>query len=371
MSSRNATTITAQPGTPFIDIVREFDAPPARVFRASTDPDLIAQWLGPRELEMRVIEYDVRPGGRYRYVHRDADGDEYGFRGVFHTVAENTRVVQTFEFEGAPDQVSLESATYEDLGGRTRLHTHSVFPSVEARDGALAGGMEHGIRDSMDRLEELTGADEARPAGGQVIADISMSLDGYVTAAGADIEHGLGIGGEALHVWAMGDNEPRDVEVLDEAFNRTGAVIMGRRTFDVVDGDNGWNDEVGYGAERDQTTSPPPVFVLTHSVPEKVRLAGRFTFVTDGLRSALDKAHAAAGGKDVVIMGGGTVVHEFLRAGLVDVLAIHLAPVVLGDGTPLFPAGPPEPLRLELAGSVITAAAGHLTYRVINKPAES
>jgi uncharacterized protein YndB with AHSA1/START domain len=161
--STNPTTITALPGTPFIDVRREFDATPAQVFRASTDPELLAQWLGPRELEMHLIEYDVRPGGSYRYVHRDADGNEYGFRGVFHTVTHNEHVVQTFEFDGAPGLVSLESATYEDLGGRTRLHTHSVFPSVEVRDAAIASGMERGIHDSMDRLDELVRRDGAGP----------------------------------------------------------------------------------------------------------------------------------------------------------------------------------------------------------------
>ncbi|QUQ66542.1 SRPBCC family protein [Kutzneria sp. CA-103260] len=151
----NPTTITAQPGTPFIDIEREFDATPAQVFRAATDPSLVAQWLGPRELEMDIVEYDVRPGGSYRYVNRDADGNEYRFRGVFHTVAKDERVIQTFEFEGAPGQVSLETASYEDLGGRTRLRTHSVFPSVEARDAMLASGMEHGVNDSYDKLAKL------------------------------------------------------------------------------------------------------------------------------------------------------------------------------------------------------------------------
>jgi uncharacterized protein YndB with AHSA1/START domain len=151
----NPTTITAQPGTPFIDISREFEATPAQVFRAATDPDLlVVQWLGPRDLEMEVVEYDVRPGGSYRYIHRRA-GEEYAFRGVFHTVTKDECVVQTFEFEGAPGQVSLETATYEDLGGRTRLRTRSVFPSVEARDAMLASGMEHGVNDSYDKLAAL------------------------------------------------------------------------------------------------------------------------------------------------------------------------------------------------------------------------
>jgi uncharacterized protein YndB with AHSA1/START domain len=151
----NPTTITALPGTPFIDVVRDFDATPAQVFRASTDPALIGQWLGPRDLEMDVIEYDVRPGGTYRYIHRDAGGNEYRFHGVFHTVVENEQVVQTFESDGVPGSVSLESMTYEDFGSRTRLRTHAIFPSIEARDAAIASGMEHGIVDSMERLEAL------------------------------------------------------------------------------------------------------------------------------------------------------------------------------------------------------------------------
>jgi uncharacterized protein YndB with AHSA1/START domain len=155
----NPTTITAQPGTPFVDITREFDATPEQLFRAQTDPELITQWLGPRDLDMEIIEYVVESGGRYRYVHRDAADNVYGFRGVFHTVVPNELVIQTFEFDGVPNQVAIETMTLTDLGdGRTRLHTHSVYPSVEARDGAVASGMEHGIKDSMDRLEELVKA---------------------------------------------------------------------------------------------------------------------------------------------------------------------------------------------------------------------
>jgi uncharacterized protein YndB with AHSA1/START domain len=154
-TTQNPTTITAKPGTPFVDLEREFDATPDQVFRAATDPSLVTQWLGPRGYEMIIDEYDVRNGGRYRYIHRTPEGDEFAFRGVFHSIEPGVRVIQTFEWEGAPGQVSLETATYEDLGGRTRLHTHSVFPSVEARDAMIASGMETGARDSMDRLAEV------------------------------------------------------------------------------------------------------------------------------------------------------------------------------------------------------------------------
>src|SRR5262249_31984273 len=109
------TTITAEPGSPIIDIIRDFDPPPPQLFRAATDPELVAQWLGPREYEMQVIEYDARPGGSYHYVHRAPRGEEYGFRGVFHTVIANERITQTFEHDQAPGVVSLDSTTYEDI----------------------------------------------------------------------------------------------------------------------------------------------------------------------------------------------------------------------------------------------------------------
>jgi len=349
----NPTTITAQPGTPYIDVVREFDAPPPLVFRAHTDPELLAGWLGPRGMAMEVLQHDARTGGSYRFVHRSREG-EFWFRGVFHSVVPDTRIVQTFEYEGTPAQVSLDTTRFEDIDGRTRLSTHRVFGSVEERDAMVAAGMEHGTRDSMERLADLL-----RP--GRVIADITMSLDGYVTAPGVDLEHGLGVGGEALHAWVF-SKTPREEAILATTFKRTGAVIMGRRLFDIVDGPHGWSDDLGYGAHQDQSAAPP-VFVLTHEAPEKVRLADRFQFVTDGPASAIRQAKAAAGDKDVVVMGGGHTCYEFLRAGLVDRLTVHVAPLILGGGTPLFPGD--ATVRLELLESEMTAYAQHLTYRVL------
>ena len=349
----NPTTITAQPGTPYIDVVREFDAAPELVFRAYTDPELVARWLGPRGMQMEVLEFDARTGGGYRYVHRSREG-EFRFRGVFHTVLPDRLIVQTFEYEGMPEQVSLETARFADVDGRTRLTTRQVFCSVEQRDEMVAAGMENGVRDSMDRLAELL-----RP--GRVVVDITMSLDGYVTAPGVDLEHGLGVGGEPLHAWVFSET-PREKAILATTFERTGAVVMGRRLFDIVDGPHGWSDEMGYGARRDQSAAPP-VFVLTHEVPEKVRLADRFRFVTDGPASALRQAKAAAGDKDVVVMGGGSTCYEVLQAGLADVMTIHVAPLILGGGTPLFPGD--ATVRLELLESEMTACAQHLTYRVL------
>lgn len=152
---RNETQIVADPNLPTIVITREFDAPPERVFRAYTEPELVARWLGPRRLTMRIDKYDARTDGSYRYVHVDEDGTEYGFRGVFHEVRPSERIVQTFTYEGYPDGVSLETATFEDLDGRTRVTTTSVVDSVEGRDAIIASGMESGLRESYDRLEEL------------------------------------------------------------------------------------------------------------------------------------------------------------------------------------------------------------------------
>ncbi len=151
----NPTTVTAEPGTPYIDIVREFDAPPALVHRAFTDRDLVAQWVGPRALEMTVDHYDARTGGSWAYTSRDPQGGEYGFHGSFHSIAPD-EVVQTFEFGGYPGHVSLESARFEELdGGRTRVTTHAVYQSVEDRDGMVASGMETGLTEGYERLDEL------------------------------------------------------------------------------------------------------------------------------------------------------------------------------------------------------------------------
>lgn len=151
----NQTTITAYPGLPFIDIVREYDAPRELVYRAYTDPELVVQWLGPRRLTMELGTFDVRNGGSWSYVHRDADGTGYGFRGVFHTAEAPERIIQTFEFLGAPGQVSLETTDFEDLGERTRATTHAVYPSIEARDAMIESGMASGVTEGNERLDEL------------------------------------------------------------------------------------------------------------------------------------------------------------------------------------------------------------------------
>jgi uncharacterized protein YndB with AHSA1/START domain len=149
------TQITAAPGIPQIIIAREFDAPCDLVFRAHTDPALLVQWLGPRDLTMTVDRWEARDGGTWRYVHADDQGNQYGFHGVFHGTPSPDAIVQTFEFDGAPGHVKLDTTTLEQRGGRTLMRTVSSFQSVEDRDAMIAAGMERGVRDSDDRLEEL------------------------------------------------------------------------------------------------------------------------------------------------------------------------------------------------------------------------
>lgn len=149
-----ATTITT-PTEREIHIERVFDAPRDRVFALMTDPALIPEWWGPRSSPAVVDEMDVRVGGRWRFVMKDADGTESGFRGTYREVTSPERIVQTFEWEGMPGHVSVETSTFEDLGDRTRVITSSLFHTTEERDGMLESGMESGLRDTHARFDEL------------------------------------------------------------------------------------------------------------------------------------------------------------------------------------------------------------------------
>jgi dihydrofolate reductase len=192
----------------------------------------------------------------------------------------------------------------------------------------------------------------------KVVGDITMSLDGFVTGPEPDLEHGLGRGGDELHRWVV-HGDPVDAAVLAETTTATGAVIMGRRLFDFVDGPHGWSDEMGYGGRE---AGMPPVLVVTRRPPESARLGDRITFVVDGIGSAVAKAVAVADDRDVVVMGGAQVIRGALEQGLLDELRLHLAPMLLGAGTPLFAGGPPRTLRqIHVRPS---GHATHLTYRV-------
>ncbi len=148
------TTITAQPGTPFIDVEREFDATPEQLYRAASDPALLPQWMGPAELQMRVDEYDVRSGGSYRYVQKAPDGSEFGFRGCSTPFGPTSSPCRPSNSRACPTRLpSRPRATRTSATAARSWKQHSVFPTVEARDAAVASGMTSGIEESLDRLQ--------------------------------------------------------------------------------------------------------------------------------------------------------------------------------------------------------------------------
>lgn len=152
----NALKLVAPVDTLAMEFTRDFDAPIEALFRAHADPKLVKQWLGPARNEMSIARWDFRTGGGYRYLHLGPDGDEYWFNGVFHVVRDGELVIQTFEFEGAPDMVNIEFVWFEDLGdGRSRLRGRSICPNVEARDALLDSGMEGGMTEGYERLDSL------------------------------------------------------------------------------------------------------------------------------------------------------------------------------------------------------------------------
>ena len=154
-TSTHQTEITADAEVPLVRIVREFDAAPEKVFRAHADPEILAQWLGPRGPQLRIDHYDCRTGGSWRYAMVDGDA-EYAFHGSFHEVRPAELIVQTFTFDGMPDDVALETMRFEDLGnGRTRLVSTSLCDSFEGRDAVLASGMEEGVVAGYEQLDEL------------------------------------------------------------------------------------------------------------------------------------------------------------------------------------------------------------------------
>jgi uncharacterized protein YndB with AHSA1/START domain len=153
------TTIEAPSDLPLIRMTREFAATPAQLFRAHTDADLFVRWTGPDGTEVKIDHWDARSGGSWRYL-TVIDGEEYGFRGCFHTLRED-RLVQTFTFEGFPDGVALETMVIEDLGnGRTRMVSESLVDSFETRDAMLSSGMEVGVNDGYARLDTMLAAGE-------------------------------------------------------------------------------------------------------------------------------------------------------------------------------------------------------------------
>jgi dihydrofolate reductase len=201
----------------------------------------------------------------------------------------------------------------------------------------------------------------------RIVADITVSLDGFVTGPDAGPGNGLGTGGEPLHQWVF-SGDPDDQRILSASTERSGAVVMGRKLFDVIDAPDGWSDDLGYGATE---VGKPPFVVVTSAAPEHVRLTGLdWTFATTGLDDAIAaarksaEAQSAAKGADldVVVMGGGALVASVVASGLADRLILHLSPIILGAGTPLFVNAPRRTLTQREV--VVTPNATHLTYDV-------
>jgi len=191
----------------------------------------------------------------------------------------------------------------------------------------------------------------------KVVADITMSLDGFVTGPHAGPKAGLGNDGGPLHDWVFHGHEV-DEAVLADTMQRSGAVVMGRNLFDVVDGPDGWSDDMGYGAHR---VGRPPFVVVTHNQPAQVRLDLDFTFVTEGVAAAVDVARAVCPpDRDVVIMGGGNVIAQGIDQGLVDEMVLHVSPIVMGAGTPLWTGVARRQLRQ--TDVRVSPYATHITY---------
>ena len=192
----------------------------------------------------------------------------------------------------------------------------------------------------------------------KVIFDISMSLDGFVTASNVRPEQPMGDGGQRLHEWVTGGDE-RNRELLAEAMNFVGAVIAGRRTYDI--------SVPWWGADGPAGLARVPVFVVTHEAPAESPEGGVYTFVTDGIEGALEQAKVAAGDKDVAVMGGADIGQQYVRAGLVDEISIHLVSVLFGGGTRMFEHLGSEHIQLETAEVIETPTATHLLFRVVKE----
>jgi dihydrofolate reductase len=190
---------------------------------------------------------------------------------------------------------------------------------------------------------------------GKVTFQISMSLDGFITGPNVSVGNGMGDGGERLHDWMFDAKTETDAAIVDENYASTGAVVMGKRMFDV--GFEPWGDPPPFGM---------PVFVVTHEAREPLPMQGgtTYTFVTDGIEAALEQARVAAGDEDVGIWGGANIARQYLTAGVLDEMQIHLIPILLGDGIRLFEDLDPRGVELKGTESIETPSATHLRFEV-------
>jgi dihydrofolate reductase len=195
-----------------------------------------------------------------------------------------------------------------------------------------------------------------RASMGKVISEISMSLDGFVTGPNVRVGNGMGVGGDRLRDWRFDAKTETDDAIVDETYASTGAVLIGKRMFDV--GFEPWGDPPPFGM---------PVFIVTHEEREPLPMQGGTTyiFVTEGIEAALALARAAAGDKNVGIWGGANVMRQYLKAKLLDEMRIHLVPILIGDGTRLFEDLDPEGIELRRTSTIETPGATHFRFEVV------
>ena len=190
----------------------------------------------------------------------------------------------------------------------------------------------------------------------KVVCEISMSLDGFITGPNVRVGNGMGDGGDRLHDWMFGAKTTTDAKFVDDKYASTGAVVMGKRMFDV--GFEPWGDPPPFGM---------PVFVVTHEERDPLPMQGgtTYTFVTDGIEAALELARAAADDKNVGVWGGANIIRQYLKAGLLDEMQIQLIPILLGNGIRLFEGLDPEGIELRRTSSIETPAATHFRFEVV------
>jgi dihydrofolate reductase len=192
---------------------------------------------------------------------------------------------------------------------------------------------------------------------GKVTCDISMSLDGFIAGPNVRVGNGMGDEGDRLHAWMFGANTETDDAIVAEKNASPGAILIGKRMFDV--GFEPWGDPPPFGM---------PVFIVTHQAREPLHMQGgtTYTFVTKGIEAALEQARAAAGDKDVGIWGGANIIQEYLKAGLLDEMQIHVVPVLFGDGTRLFEHLGGRRIELKRTSTVDTPGATHFRFSVLS-----
>ena len=192
----------------------------------------------------------------------------------------------------------------------------------------------------------------------KVVCEISMSLDGFITGPNVRAGNGMGDGGDRLHDWRFDAKTETDAAIVDKIYASTGAVVLGKRMFDV--GFEPWGDPPPFGMT---------VFVVTHEEREPLPMQGgtTYTFVTDGIDAALALARAAAGGKNVGIWGGADIIRQYLQAELLDEMQLHLVPILLGNGIRLFEGFDPEGIELRRASSIETPGATHFRFEVVKR----